>query len=98
MVLNKYVKIIGGRDYKKDGLLTVEESFFFFGQFGVLLAAKSLGVVRFIPLSEWGRIDGNDGTLDQGLGTDQFVVRGVVDNIDDTDFSCNGFGSPGEVA
>ena len=54
--------------------------------------------MRFVPLSEWGRIDGDDGTLDQGLGTDQFVVGGVVDNIDDTDFSCNGFGGPGEVA
>lgn len=95
MVLSKCVK---GTRLQKNGLLTVEESFFFFGQFSVLLAAKSLGVVRFVPLSEWGRIDGNDGTLDQGLGTDQFVVGGVVDNIDDTDFSCNGFGSPGEVA
>ena len=78
--------------------LTVEESFFFFGQFGVLLAAKSLGVVRFVPLSEWSRIDGDDATFDQSLGSDQFVVGGVVDNIDNTNFSCNGFSSPGEVA
>ena len=78
--------------------LTVEESFFFFRQFGVLLAAKSLGVVRFVPLSEWGRIDGDDATFDQSLGSDQFVVGGVVDNIDNTNFSCNGFSSPGEVA
>ena len=54
--------------------------------------------MRFVPLSEWGRIDGDDATFDQSLGSDQFVVGGVVDNIDNTNFSCNGFGSPGEVA
>ena len=54
--------------------------------------------MRFVPLSEWGRIDGDDATFDQGLGSDQFVVGGVVDNIDNTNFSCNGFSSPGEVA
>jgi len=89
-----------GIEFLLDGsrFWSVEESFFFFRQFGVLLAAKSLGVVRFVPLSEWGRIDGDDATLDQSLGSDQFVVGGVVDNIDNTNFSCNGFSSPGEVA
>ena len=54
--------------------------------------------MRFVPLSEWGGIDGNDATFDQGLGSDQFVVGGVVDDIDNTNFSCDGFSSPGEVA
>jgi len=77
---------------------SVEESFVLFRQFSVLLAAKSLSVVRFVPLSEWGRIDGYDATFDQSLGSDQFVVGGVVDNIDNTNFSCTCFSSPREIA
>ena len=47
-----------------------------------------------VYLTEWGGIDGDDGTLDEGLGTDQFVVGGVVDDVDDADLAGGGLGSP----
>ena len=49
-----------------------------------------------VYLSEWSAIDGDDGALDEGLGSDQLVVRGVVDNVDDSALSGDGLGSPGE--
>lgn len=35
--------------------------------------------VSLIPLSEGGRIDLDDGTFDEGVGTDQLVVGRIVD-------------------
>lgn len=55
-------------------------------------------VMAFIPLTEWCGIDDNDGILYQGLGTHQFVVRCIVDDIDDTSLACSAFRSPGKVA
>jgi hypothetical protein len=55
------------------------------------------GVVRLIPLAERGSIDLDDGVLDQGTGTDQLVVGGVVDNSNDTGLAGDGLGTPGEV-
>jgi len=37
--------------------------------------------VGFIPLTEGGTIDLDDGTLDESVGTDKFVVRCIVDLI-----------------
>jgi hypothetical protein len=34
--------------------------------------------VGFVPLSEWSRIDLDDGTLDKGVCSDQLVVGGVI--------------------
>jgi len=63
--------------------LLVQDGLLGFSQLGTLLAAKSQGVVGFIPLSERGGINNNNGVLHQGLGAHQFVVGGIVDHIDD---------------
>lgn len=52
----------------------------------------------FIPLTEGGGVDLNNSTFHQGVGTDQLVIRGVVDNGNDTGFASNGFGAPSEVS
>ena len=51
----------------------------------------------FVELSEWGSIDGNDGTFDQSFGSDQFVGGGVVDDIDDPGGSGDSFAGPTKV-
>ena len=40
--------------------------------------------MAFIPLSEGGSINNNNGVLDQSLGTNQLVVGRVIHNINDT--------------
>lgn len=46
---------------------------------GELGAARGgLRVVRLVPLTEGGRVNVDDGRLDEGLGTEQLVVGGVV--------------------
>ena len=49
-------------------------------------------------LSEGSGVDGDDGSLDECFGSDQFVVGGVVDDVDDADFARDGLGCPGEIA
>ena len=39
--------------------------------------------MSFVELFEGSCIDGDDAVLYQGLGTDQLVVRGVVNNVKD---------------
>lgn len=51
----------------------------------------------FIPLSEWGSVDLNDGGFGEGVGADQFVVGGMVGHDDHTDFTGDTLGSPGKV-
>merc|ERR1719167_1093836 len=80
------------------GPLLVEERFVGFGEFDALLPAERRGVVGLVPLTEWRRVDGNDGVLDEGLGTHQLVVAGVVDGIDDTRFTGDRLRTPREVA
>jgi hypothetical protein len=68
-----------------------------FGIFRSLtLLAQNFTVVRFVPLTEGGSIDLDDGALDEGLGTDKFVVGSVVDDINDTGLARDGFTGPGE--
>jgi len=43
------------------------------------LLGDRLGVVGLIPLPEGGGIDLDDGALDEGVGSDELVVGGVVD-------------------
>ena len=38
---------------------------------------------RVLPLTEGSGINDHDGVLDEGLGPDQLVVAGVVDDIND---------------
>lgn len=54
-------------------------------------------VVGLEELTEGSGVDLDNGTLGQGVGTDQLVVRGVVDNRDDTGLAGNTLGAPGEV-
>ena len=62
-----------------------------------LLPADRRGVMRFVPLTERRGVDGDDGVLDEGLGSDQLVVAGVVDGVDDTRLASDRLGSPREV-
>lgn len=66
-------------------------------QFGTTFAAKRQGVVAFIPLSEWGSVNGHNGVLHQSFGSHQLVVGCIVDDIDDTSLACASFRSPREV-
>ena len=45
------------------------------------------GVVLFEPGLERRGIDGNNATLDNGVGTNEFVVGSVVDNVKDLSLS-----------
>ena len=78
--------------------LLVEERFVGFGQFDSLLAAERRGVVSLVPLAEGRRVDGDDGVLDQRLGTHQLVVAGVVHGVDDTRLASDRLRAPREVA
>jgi hypothetical protein len=51
---------------------------------GLPPAAEGSTVVCLVPLSEWSSIDLDDGGAGQGVGTDELVVGGVVDDTDDT--------------
>lgn len=53
-------------------------------------AADGLAIVGLIPLAEGGGIDLDDGALDEGLGADELVVGGVVDDINNTDLLGDG--------
>lgn len=63
----------------------------------LLTLTQNLTVMVFPPLSEWCGIDLNNGSLDQSLGTDQLVVGGVVNNVDQTGLSGDAFRAPGEI-
>lgn len=53
-------------------------------QLSALFAGERQGVVSFVPLTEGDGVDGDDGTLDEGLRAHQLVVRRVVHGINDT--------------
>merc|ERR1719167_1053032 len=80
------------------GPLLVEERFVGFGEFDALLPAERCGVMRLVPLTERRRVNGNDGVLDERLGSHQLVVTGVVDGIDDTRFTGDRLRTPRKVA
>merc|ERR1719385_17927 len=80
------------------GPLLVEDGLLSICQLGSLLTSKRKSVVGLVPLSEGSSIDDNDGVLDQGLGSDQLVVGGVVDNVDNPGLAGDGFAAPGEVS
>lgn len=78
-----------------------ERIFLAFGQLellAVLLTSQRKQVVVFVELFEGCCIDGDDAVLHQGLGTNQLVVRGVVNNIEDASLACGSLRSPSEVA
>ena len=55
-------------------------------------------IVLEVPCTEGVGIDLDDAVADEGVLTDELVVGGVVDHIDDTAAEGNTLGGPGEVA
>ena len=49
-------------------------------------------------MSERSSINDDNGVLDEGLGSDQLVVGGVVDHVNDPSLAGDGLAAPGEVA
>lgn len=47
--------------------------------------------MTLVPRAERGGINLNDGVLDQSVGSNQFVVTGIVDYADDSGLSGGGF-------
>lgn len=58
---------------------------------------SGLGVVRLVPLSEGGSVDVDNGTLDEGLGSEKLVVGGVVSNLDQPSLPGDRLGTPSKV-
>lgn len=74
-------------------LLTLSSSIGFF----LLLLVEFNIVLAKIPKSERIGINGDNGVLDDGLGSDELVVGGIVDDIENLGLSSDGLRSPGEV-
>lgn len=62
-----------------------------------LLLVKLNVVVFQVPLSEWVGVDEHNTVLDDGLGSHQLVVGGIVDDIQNSGLSGDGLGAPREV-
>lgn len=60
--------------------------------------AESLAVVCLVPLTEWGGVNLDDGTLGEGVRADEFVVGRVVGDDDDAGLAGAALGAPGKVA
>ena len=54
--------------------------------------------MRLVPLTEGCGVDLYNGGFGEGVGADEFVVRGMIGHRDDTHFPGYAFGAPGEVA
>lgn len=57
-------------------------------QLSALLASKRSGIMGLIPLSERQAVNKDDTILDQSLGSDQLIVGGIVDHINDPGLPC----------
>ena len=70
------------------------------GLLGLLdLLLVELDIVMLeVPLSERIGINGHNAVLDDSLGSDELVVGGVVDNIQNSGLSGDGLRSPGEAS
>ncbi len=62
-----------------------------------LALSKGLTIMGLVPLTEGSSINLDNGTLYESLGTDELVVASIVDDIDNTGLTADGFRSPGEV-
>jgi hypothetical protein len=62
-----------------------------------LLDTNLNSVVGLVPRFERVSINEDNSSLHQGLGTDQLVVGGIVDDIQDTNLASANFGTPREV-
>ena len=52
----------------------------------------------FVPLSERGCVDLDNGGFGEGICSDEFVVGWMVRDDNDADFASDAFRAPGEVA
>jgi hypothetical protein len=68
------------------------------GTLGLPPAAKSLAVVGLEPLPEGSGVDLDNSGLGQGVGADELVVGGMVDDSNDTGLLGDALGAPGVVA
>jgi hypothetical protein len=64
----------------------------------LLLLSKFNIVLLGIVLLEGSGVDLDDGVLDDGLGSDELVVGGIVDHIQDSGLAGESLGSPNVVA
>jgi hypothetical protein len=64
------------------------------GKGSVLLTGKGNTVVSLVPLTEWSSINLDNATFHKGVGTDQFVVGGIVDDTGNTGLASNSLGTP----
>ncbi len=60
-------------------------------QLGSLLASQRSGIVSLIPLPVGKTVDEDDAVLHQGFGSDQLVVGGIVDHVDDPGLPCTAY-------
>jgi hypothetical protein len=76
------------------------ERIFLFGgsSLGLLSASQRQQIVGFVELFEWCGIEGNDAVLHQCLGTDELVVGGVVDDVEDASLASGALRCPREVS
>ena len=51
-----------------------------------------------VPLREWSGINLNDTVFNESVGSDKFVIRRIVDNVQNSGFARNSFGGPVEVS
>lgn len=68
------------------------------GALGLAAAAEGLAVVSLEPLAERSGVDLDDGGLGQGVGADELVVGGMVDDADDAGLLGDALRAPGVVA
>lgn len=70
---------------------------------GTLTSSTTLGghgltIVLLVSLAERGGVDLDDAALDERVGTHKLVVRGVVDDTENTRLGSDVLGTPGKVA
>lgn len=63
-----------------------------------LLDVEVDAVLVDVPLGEGSGVDLDDAVLDEGVGTDQLVIGGIVDDVEDTGLAGGCLGGPVEVA
>jgi len=63
-----------------------------------LLQTDLYAVMALVPVLEGVGVDQHDGTLDEGLGAHQFVVGGIVGDVQHADLSGADLGTPGKVS
>jgi hypothetical protein len=85
-----------GSDFLGPWLTVLGISSGLFGFLDLLLVEFNV-VVGEVPCAERVGINLDDSVLNEGLGTDQLIVSGVVDGIDDSALLGDGFGTPWEV-